>query len=157
MTQIARKVLADCRNAFEYLELEEDAPRFRVFWVAGVALMRAVGHVLDKVDGSRNPAMRAAVDAHYQKLKQNKSTEHLFWDFIENERNNILKEYEVGFLAGPIELMVLPCGEAFALGESLFCPLAHGHYAGEDCRDVMRDAIAWWEIQLNAIDKHANI
>ena len=50
MTAAARKVLADCEVALEMLEEEEDEQRWRVLWAGAMALLRAVGHVLQKVD-----------------------------------------------------------------------------------------------------------
>jgi hypothetical protein len=51
MVQTAQEVLADCKHALDLLEVEEESrpQTFRVLWVAGVALARAVGHVLQKV------------------------------------------------------------------------------------------------------------
>lgn len=41
--------------------------------------------------------------------------------------------------------------EAFTLDECIFKPLLDGPFAGEDGRDVARDAISWWEGQLSEI------
>ena len=70
--------------------------------------------------------------------------------FIEQERNQILKKYEFGFLNGPID--VVAGGEHHMIGEQLFCLIADGTFAGEDCRDILQQAIAWWENQLNSIE-----
>ena len=43
--------------------------------------------------------------------------------------------------------------EAFTLDDNLFCPIADGPYAGEDCRDVLEEAIAWWDTQLALIEE----
>lgn len=51
MTYKAREVLDDCRLALSLLEDETDVQRWRIQWAAAVALIGAVGHVLDKVDG----------------------------------------------------------------------------------------------------------
>jgi hypothetical protein len=60
MTAHASQVLADCRTALQLLEEEKDLQRWRIHWVAALALVRAVGHVLDKMDGSDAAAARAA-------------------------------------------------------------------------------------------------
>ena len=60
-------------------------------WVALVALLRAVGHVLEKVDGPVGcQARRQAIASGYQALKRTE----IFNDFIESQRNSVLKEYE---------------------------------------------------------------
>jgi hypothetical protein len=51
MTARARLVLEDCKLALQLLENETDLRRWRLHWVSAIALIRAVGHVLDKVDG----------------------------------------------------------------------------------------------------------
>jgi hypothetical protein len=152
MSLTARTVLSDCKNAHVLLEDELDKIRFRLFWVAGVALLRAVGHVLQKVDGERSPAIKLQIQRAYSEWKSEKEANAIFWEFIEDERNNILKEYAIGFLSGPVEVLAQPNGEIVLLDENLFCPIAEGRYAGEDGRDVMADAIAWWERQLDAIE-----
>ncbi|WP_156478836.1 hypothetical protein [Alcanivorax sp. NBRC 102028] len=53
----AEKVLADCKKAVELMEAEENPDSFRVLWVACLALLRSVGHVLKKVDGKSSPEM----------------------------------------------------------------------------------------------------
>jgi hypothetical protein len=152
MNLTARTVLCDCKSAHALLEDESDAIRFRLFWVAGVALLRAVGHVLRKVDSERSPAVKFQVERAYSDWKRDRDAHAIFWEFIEHERNNILKEYEIGLVAGPVEVLVQPNVEIFSLGENLFCPIAKGRYAGEDGRDLMTDAITWWERQLNTIE-----
>ena len=130
---------------------EETRPEvFRLYWVAGIALARAVGHVLQKVDGERDDTTKRAVASAYAAWKADRQACAIFWDFMEQERNQILKEYEIGFLAGPID--VVAGGELHTLGEHLFCPIADGTFAGEDCRDILAQAIAWWESQLNSIE-----
>jgi hypothetical protein len=146
----AREVLADCGNALDLLQEETRHEVFRLYWVAGVALARAVGHVLHKVDGEHDPTIGRAVASAYAAWKADKEANAIFWDFIEQERNQILKEYEVGFLAGPID--VVAGGEFHTLDEHLFCPIADGAFAGEDCRDILQQAITWWESQPNGIE-----
>jgi hypothetical protein len=93
MTQHARTVLNDCRTALQLLEEETDLQRWRIHWVAALALIRAVGHVLDKVDG-RDPQVSAAARAAYKKWKSEAPEHEIFREFVERERNSILKEYE---------------------------------------------------------------
>lgn len=154
MTATARKVLADCKTAHNLLEAESDTARFRVLWVSGVALLRSVGHVLQKVDSKRDPQIAGAVVAAWERWKVDREANAVFWEFIEEERNNILKEYEFGFLSGPVNVLVTPSDEIFTLDDSLLCPVADGRFAGEDCRDILAEGIAWWERELSAIDSY---
>jgi hypothetical protein len=150
MIQRAWEVLLDCKRAYELLEEETRADTFRVLWVAGVALSRAVGHVLQKVDGASDDATGEAVERAYASWKSNRQANAIFWGFIEEERNQVLKQYELGFLTGPVDLVA--GDQRFTLDEQVFCPLASGPFAGEDCRDVLQLAIEWWERQLKDIE-----
>lgn len=38
------------------------------------------------------------------------------------------------------------------LDEHLFCPIADGVFAGEDCREILKPAITWWKSQLNSFE-----
>src|SRR4051812_41064549 len=66
----ARKPLRDAKWALKRLEETEDLREFRVIWAATVALLRAVGHVLEKVD-ARDPRLKSAVDSAWSDWKQN--------------------------------------------------------------------------------------
>lgn len=150
MVEKARSVLADCKHAFNLLQEESHPETFRVLWVAGVALARAVGHVLQKVDGEHDEATKQAVASAYSSWKIDKPGNAIFWDFIEEERNQVLKQYELGFFAGPVDIVA--GGEIHTLDDHLFCPITDGTFAGEDCRDILEQAIEWWERQLAEIE-----
>lgn len=136
------------------IEFSTIACRLSSSTVPSAALLRSVGHVLRKVNSRRNPRIRRAVDEAWKRWISDRETHAIFWEFIREERNNILKEYEFGFLSGPVDVLVTPDDESFVLDENLFCPISGGRFAGEDCRDVLADAIAWWERELSTIDSH---
>lgn len=148
----ARSVLADCKHALDLLQEESHPDTFRVLWVAGIALARAVGHVLQKVDGEQDDATKKVVASAYASWKADKPGNAIFWEFIEEERNQVLKQYEIGFLPGPVN--VLAGGDVHTLDDHLFCPITDGAFAGEDCRDVLERAVEWWERQLAEIESH---
>ena len=134
------------------LELESKPDTFRVLWVAGIALVRTVGHVLQKVDSEKNYAVKTAVALIYAQWQSEKLNNAIFWDFIELERNQILKQYEFGFFEGPVSILVK--NETYRLDDLLFCPIKYGTFAGEDCRDILKQAIDWWEQQLDLIESN---
>jgi len=39
--------------------------------------------------------------------------------------------------------------------ENLFRPMDDGPYAGQDGRDLIDDALEWWRVQLDEIDRRA--
>jgi hypothetical protein len=49
----ARDVLSDCKQALEDFDAAGATPYWRTRWTAVVALLRAVGHVLHKIDAPK--------------------------------------------------------------------------------------------------------
>jgi hypothetical protein len=165
MTTRARLVLEDCRLALQLLEDETDLRRWRLHWLAAIALIRAVGHVLDKVDG-KSPAVRAASRTAYARWTGDAPEHESFREFIERERNTILKEYDFNLhpgdqveIAVPVALRRLSDGALvqaagiFPIGDNIYRPLLDGFREGDDARDVLSDAITWWDEQITAIEE----
>ena len=160
MTAAAREVLIDCEIALEMLEEVEDLRRWRVLWAGSVALLRAVGHVLKKIDGA-DPRIGSAVDQRYRAWRSEREENAIFWSFIDEERNNVLKEYRFGVsLDEEIPTLVHSNtldgeteGGIFQLGDNLYRPLLTGHGEGEDARDVYREALDWWHRELTIIEE----
>ena len=150
MTQTAREVLEDCRGAVEEIGGGVQGRTWRRRWVAAVVLLRTVGYVLGRIDVNISPRYKKAIDAAWSQLGQSKPQPAIFWEFIDAERNNIIHEYEVG--AGQ--------GATVHLGQNK--PTEHhylvntGPFAGRDQRNVLREAISWWETYLDSIDRAAN-
>lgn len=164
MTYAARQVLEDCRLALDMLEEEKDLSRWKVLWAGAVALVRAVGHVLDKVDGA-NPLIKKISSEAFRKWNSNDIEHLIFREFIEKERNNILKEYK--FNHHPLDEVDLVLtstlidpetgdkklvGDIFPIADNIYRPLLSGFREGDDARDVLSDAINWWDTQLKNIE-----
>lgn len=102
-------------------------------WVYGVVTLRAIGHVLDKVDGETSLRHRFTIDTVWAGWKANRRDSWVFWDFIENERNSILKNYEFGV-----------------------DPDENGGLWHRDIREdglhLIREATYWWRTQLEDIE-----
>lgn len=165
MTSKAREVLDDCRAALLLLEGEVDGQRWRIHWAAAVALIRAVGHVLDKVDG-RDPLIKHAATAAFKRWKGTDPEHEIFREFIERERNSLLKEYrsDVHPLAEVVlslEFSTQPeaggapirSSHIAELPENTYRPLLDGPWEGDDAREVLSEAIAWWDRQLTLIEQ----
>ena len=164
MTTRARLVLDDCRLALQLLENETDLRKWRLHWVAAIALIRAVGHVLDKVDG-KSSAVRTASRAAYKPWTGDAPEHEIFREFIERERNTILKEYDFNLhpgdeveIAVPVTLQrvsdgaIVQAATVFPLDNNIYRPLMDGFREGEDARDVLSEAIDWWDEQLTLIE-----
>lgn len=165
MPVAARRVLADCEAALEMLEEERDEQRWRVLWIGAMALLRAVGHVLLKVDGE-TPRHRVLIDAAYRRWTDGRSEHSVFRHFIEEERNNILKEYRLNVVDSGKVGVVIVAGDPdvgcvteetpFVLDENLFRPVTGEFGVGEDARDVYREAVAWWDTELSRLEMELN-
>lgn len=154
----ARLVLDDCRRALEMVEQATNDTDFRVSWIALVTLLRAVGHVLDKVDRSASPVVSKAIDEQW-KLIKDKEKNKIYWQFIKEERDAALKTYELGPHYGEIGVLVQNANttEIFTIDDYLFTPLKEGPFSGEDARNIANNAIDWWDIQLLKIASNAKI
>jgi hypothetical protein len=163
MTYSARQVLADCYVALRFLEEETDLQKWRVHWAGAVALTRAVGSVLHKVD-ARDPNVKIAADAAYARWKHGEQ-DRIFREFIKAERDNILKEYNFG--SHPLEKVdvalvstvrhpetgeLRQIAQIIPIGDNIYRPLLDGYWEGDDARDVLEEALQWWTRQLDAID-----
>jgi len=147
----AARPLEDAQWALRRLEETNDATEFRVLWFATLALLRAVGHVLRNVDAAEDGATRAAVDTWWSEMKSDAGRHRIFWDFIEKQRNEVLKEYRIGYLERITALAT--DGEAFVLDSPIYKPLLDEQFNAEDARDIASDAIAWWREQLARIEQ----
>ncbi|PKQ06148.1 MAG: hypothetical protein CVT72_07490 [Alphaproteobacteria bacterium HGW-Alphaproteobacteria-11] len=165
MTTTARQVLEDCAVALQLLEEEQDLQRWRILWAGAVSLLRAVGSVLKKVDARDDPLLTSVADKHHNEWKKEAAEHQIFREFIENERNNILKEYKFGIhpledVGVVIQLKFSPpgggepqyLGQIFNLDENIYRPMLDNAWEGDDAREVYQEAIDWWRKQLDLID-----
>ncbi|KJC40670.1 hypothetical protein UB31_27580 [Bradyrhizobium sp. LTSP849] len=114
-------------------DLDDDHPEWRIYWFAGLALLRTVGHVLDKIDGTTSDQHRRIINATWESWKRNRAENAIFWDFVEQERNNLLKTYEFG-----VEID----DEGLLHKES-----------GRDGGQLFREAVYWWRFQLEKLEQ----
>jgi hypothetical protein len=163
MTRVpkARLVLQDAMFVREKLENELGQIEWRLYWVLAVVLLRVVGHVLDKVDGINDPAVKVAANALHKSWRSGDENA-IFRDFIERERNNILKEYESEITEGPVPIMVhlqkhdgFDVVRQFLIEENIYRPMGAGVFEGEDGRTLLDEAIAWWSLQLEEVDRRS--
>jgi hypothetical protein len=145
VTQHARVVLEDCRGALADLKDGVQGSEWRRGYASAVALLRAVGHVLKNVDAKASAEARNAIDAELRALKEHKAEYPIFWQFIEGERNNILKEYR--FAAGQ-DVTVSLGGDPTTYAY----PMKQGCFVGRDQREVIDEAIMFWEAHLKRVD-----
>ncbi len=127
---------------------------YRVSWAAVVSLLRAVGHVLQKVDGPASPTLAKAIADHWRSWKADPSAHAIFGDFIEKERNNVLKQYTFGYTEDSVEVHSTGADGVTRVYQAVpFHMRIHGgRFDGQDGLDVARSAAQWWQAQLDAIE-----
>ena len=157
----ATEMIDDAENALRMLEDCDDEDDFRVLWIACVTILRSIGHVLAKVD-HKDKYLSASIDTWWKNLKANKD-EVIFHDFIEKERNFAIKEYVFGYQeCSPWSMVAIDENEKATFLPELGFPdepiieMVDGPFEGEDCRDVIRQAIDWWKTQLKKIEEMAS-
>jgi len=59
----------------------------------------------------------------------------------------------VSKLQRPSDGAVVEAAEVFPIGDNIYRPLLDGFREGDDARDVLSEAIAWWDVELAAIER----
>jgi hypothetical protein len=116
---------------------EEELQEWRIYWVAGLALLRTVGHVLKKVDAKTSPNHADAISALWRGFQADRVNSAIFWDFIEKERNNLLKTYSFS-----AKLAWREDQNAYVEFED-----------GMDAFELFREAVYWWRHHLMALER----
>ena len=183
----AREVLEWCRHAHYKMRSNPTGPDWVLIWAGTIALLRAVGHTLDKEDGARDARLQKEQRSWWEKLKHTKPDPAIFWDFIERDRNKLLKEAELTveqsaevFIQGASATALAgnlgrrqeppqsqPISSIYATRTGQEDPrtpppsaiysyrMNSSPFIRQDPRDLVRDAIEWWEKQLSDIEQKA--
>jgi hypothetical protein len=98
--------------------------------------------------------MAKAIDSQWAELNHSKPEPLIFWEFIEKQRNNVLKQYELGVtrgitLQGPrvnerpttiqIDHATSRGGQGYSPEAEHYSYITSGPFAGRDEKDVIRD------------------
>ncbi|MEA2874562.1 MAG: hypothetical protein QOH67_4755 [Hyphomicrobiales bacterium] len=142
----ARAVMRDVYRARQSFFEAETLASSRLSWVTATTLLRAVGHTLKNIDSSRSVFLKDAVDAAFQSWRKHSSAHRIFFKFIVDERNSNLKEFR------SVLKVVGDPGARFPEGPEVVL-----EFEGElvTARQILGDAIRWWEEQVGAIEENA--
>jgi hypothetical protein len=120
--------------SLQHEDFEEDHMGWRINWLAGVSALRGIGHVLDKIDKVRSENYRNAIEHIWNGWKADRRSNWIFFDFVEKERNNILKEFNFGsFISAEDRALSYIDSEIDAI-------------------ELFRLAAYWWRFQLEKIE-----
>lgn len=165
----AELVVKDCAHALSKYDQTLQGVELRLSWWNIISLLRAVGHVLDKVDSKASLRHAQIIKQEFQTLKESKPEPAIFWLFIDSERNRFLKEYDhsirrqvsenpplgkAGFkvsvhldnIVGP------PIGYS---GDNLYIEsfIKEGPYKDRNELEVAKEAKDWWVSYLEKIKR----
>ena len=163
MTAHARLALADCKCALADFINGANTQFQRSRWVALVTLLRTVGHVLDKVDyPDAPPEIQQRIKKAWEELKATEPEPRIFHEFIEAERNLVIKMYEIRvranitFKPGPAHLLIdwqpVQLGGIGGAPTTIEAKMLGGTFKGRDLVELVREAITFWRDFLNKID-----
>lgn len=160
----AREIYKDCLAARDLLQDaidKKNTPQAKIIWFASVAMLRAVGHVLKNVDSkSRGEDFEHRLGVKFKEWKE----DPIFRDFIEKERNSILKEYDSTFeILEKKEKCTLITNDGYKLvtsdGHTLVTSSSvtefikgSGRCAGESPVHNLSEALEWWDSQLKDLE-----
>ena len=166
-----RAILDDCRHLLSELRQNPREVSWRTRWLATVVMLRAVGHVLEhETKNSTDAALRAAAQRWWKSLGESEPEPAIFWQFIYDDRNALLKEYSFTATQSPSRLARSEgrAGRSSSNTVFVFTPLGMeifdetpsyemvlSPFTGRDARDIIDEAIQWWGRQLQAIESGA--
>jgi hypothetical protein len=164
MTLAARTVLEDCTQAAAQLTDGIQGAEWRIAYMACIALLRAVYHVLESRDVAGDPRLRQAFKNWSEDLLESKPKPEIYWAFIVSERNLLLKEYQSSAGQGVtvpgvrFELNMKTGGQkTMKIGAiKNHYTMNEGVFMGRDHRYLIQEAISWWYEQLQMLEKAAN-
>lgn len=149
-------MLQVAKTAWQMFESVEDDSQVEVLWLAAITGLRAVGHILAKTDKLNHPELANVIDQWWSNLNANKQAKdnRIFFEFIEAERNDTIKEFEIKYDKQPQRIAVVQqfnsqnSESIYELDDLLYIPMLYGSFAGEDVRDLIAEALQWWESQF---------
>lgn len=168
MTKAARDVLEDAKYALKRHTDDLQGADFRISWLAILSLLRAVWHVLEKVDAESSPEIRRAFLTIKQRTQ--KPNAPILWNFIKPARDQMVKEFDLGVTRTRFKVSNLPVPHAFELHidvgnmrgatvaqlDGVKSVISNGPYAGQSEKQVAREAYRWLKSMLDEVDRLAN-
>ena len=166
----SREVLARAEYFLHDLRRNPKGIEWQAKLSAAIALLRSVGHILEKRDARASSFLKVAIAHWWINLNAEKANKRpgIFWGFIDEDRHLIMKEGELragysvtvyptglrttALVAGQVHNMTLPDEHTHAL---YTYHMNGGLFDGRDPHDLVEDAIEWWRCQLSLIEKAA--
>ncbi|MEF1291525.1 hypothetical protein [Vibrio sp. M260118] len=142
----SKQALKDAWLSYDMMVAAKESDVLRVHWISTICLLRAIGHVLDKVDAEISPIHKYEITKWWGIIKRDKPA--IFWEFINESRNLVVKEYDVNFITYECELISMGLDGSTEVAEN---PV-HIMKSGEELFSIVADALLWWEVQIKELE-----
>ena len=164
----SREVLECCEYLLTELRSKPKGIAWQAKLRATIALLRSVGHTLES-ESKANKFFETAVKQWWTYIKKSKPKPEIFWQFIENDRNLILKKGKLRARQSA-GIITLPGAAVTAVVAGQVPPpppppqyakaiysyrMNDGPFSGRDPHDLVEEAILWWRKELEAIENTA--
>ncbi|MBS9721750.1 hypothetical protein JYU29_13755 [Tianweitania sp. BSSL-BM11] len=145
----ARLVLSDLRLAmrlFDEALIRNNKQEIRIQWITCLTLARAVGHVLKNKDVLRSEWLRNAIEKNFNKIKEDEFHNLIYWEFINKERNLLLKEYGSALSLDNPEYKGGEHSEVrhLLIGDRSYSPT-----------EALKAAACWWQHHISEVESNA--
>lgn len=153
------RALSDGRSGVKHLDaiVAEDKfflSEWKVAWIGTCAILRTAIELF-KVDAKSciNMRLRDAVKQEWAAINSQKTEHPLFWQFLREERNNIMHQYEWRAYAAWLnsEGKIVPRLSLISMSSSDRIPvivMSSGFYEGRNSVEVMHEAADWVEDRI---------
>jgi len=175
---MTQQVLSDCKVALAELWKNPPGQQWRIQWVGMLALLRTVANTIDfyKTDPAIHPDLQKELQDFYVRMGagKNTNTPPIYWCFIREDTNNLLHYWRFSashhvtalrddgimttekWSAQPTRLhSVDTSGEhqGFTPGSTYL--MKSGPFKDQDQRDVVQQAIDWYQDEISAMVSRA--
>jgi len=133
--------------------------------------------VLRNVDGERDnlhPKLKDEVAAFWKRMKLTEPEPAIYWNAICDNANATLHQYKLGavmvetfapsaIISGPSDASVsatvamAPIMRPDGSGSERYYWMQDGPFKGQDQRDVIQQAIDWWEAEIGSMEQRARL
>jgi hypothetical protein len=145
--------LSDARYAISRFKVSEfDFSEWKVGWAGICSLLKSSLHLMRYKDAKSclPDVIRQNMIEKWNDVRLKKSDHPLFWEFIDRERNNILKQYQFSASEAIVKAdgsIVPRRGLLYMMGEDEKSTLMikGGHYDGRQALEVAEEAARWVE------------
>jgi hypothetical protein len=136
-------------NATFSLYCADHSQNWRSEYIVAITTLRAVGHVLHKVDCIRHPEISPIVEDRFQRWKNGNGDDELFVYFIEDARNMLLKTYQ--FPSDENVIFKTDLSGEFSSDDPDPDIVTDGYFQGSSVIGLLQHSHKWWQRELTEI------